>query len=125
MPWTKEDQIKLNSERFKSGKVKRVAIDLIASDYEKWQLYANDIGMKYATMIRNCVMRCMLEDGYISQDDITNNYESEKAQEHNSSKTIEKRKPGRPRKNPIEADTIEKPKRGRGRPRKNNLIENN
>ena len=47
-----------------SGKVQRIQLDMTGDDLEIWQAYADAIGMKRATMIRECVRRCMEADRF-------------------------------------------------------------
>lgn len=104
-----------NKKYRQSGALHGVRLDLTQADADAWQAYADSIGIKRATMIRQCVRRCMIADGWTGADAPAPDEHAPRAPV-----LVEpiKRKPGRPRKVQPETDAQQQPKRGRGRPRK-------
>ena len=87
-----------------TGKVQRIQLDMTGDALEVWQAYADSIGMKRASMIRDCVRRCMELDSWTHPGA---NRTEPPASEPAQSETAE---PG--------ADHVETVKRKRGRLRK-------
>lgn len=109
MAWTKQDQMAYIAKRRTEGTILRVTVDVLADVERDWQAYAESKGMKRATMIRDCIRRCMELDGWTQHGanhpgaDRTEPTASDPAQ----AETVA---PG--------ADTVDPVKRKRGRPRK-------
>lgn len=103
MAWTQADQMAYIAKRRADGTIIRVTVDVTQHTAQSWQAYADSKGLKRATMIRDCIARCMALDGYADAGELENVAPStvqEVTRETEAENT--KRKRGRPKK--IKAD---------------------
>lgn len=64
MAWTNKDQMAYVARRRAEGTIKRVTIDLTPDTAQEWEAYADHLGVPRATMVRQCIARCMDADGW-------------------------------------------------------------